>query len=95
VRYSHDPVISHDLVLEDHDLNEGAVIISVVISRRIHGVAIMFSMMAVVIKISAVVEKRIDILVLEWQNMSRVMVLVFINWNLYKKNIVRVLLSKR
>ena len=33
-------------------------------------------------------------LVLEWPNSSRVTVLVFVNWNLYKKNFFRVFLSK-
>jgi len=45
--------------------------------------------------ISAVKKKRIGVLVLEWHNRSRVMVLVFVNWNLYKKNFVQVFLSKR
>jgi len=44
--------------------------------------------------ISAVTKKRIGILVLEWLNRSRVMVLVFVNLNLYKKNFVQVFLSK-
>ena len=38
--------------------------------------------------ISEVTKKRIGVLVLEWPNMSRVEVLVFINWNLYKNNLV-------
>ena len=37
--------------------------------------------------ISAVTKKRIGVLVLEWPNRSRVIVLVFVNWNLYKKNL--------
>ena len=45
--------------------------------------------------ISTVTKKRIGVLVLEWPSRSRVMVLAFINWNLYKNNYVRVFLSKR
>ena len=44
---------------------------------------------------SVVTEKRIVVLVMEWHDRSRVMVFVFVNWNLYKKNFVRVFLSKR
>jgi len=44
--------------------------------------------------ISAGTKKRIGVLVLEWPNRSRVMVLGFVNSNLYKKNFVRVFLSK-
>ena len=45
--------------------------------------------------ISTMTKKRIGVLVLEWLSKSRVMVLVFFNWNLYKNNFVRVFLSKR
>jgi len=45
--------------------------------------------------ISGLMEKRIDVLVLEWPSRSRVIVLVFVNWNLYKNNFMRVFLSKR
>ena len=41
---------------------------------------------AVMKMISAMTKNRIGVLVLEWHNRSRVMVLVFVNWNLYKKN---------
>ena len=46
-------------------------------------------------KNSTVIKDRISVLVLEWHSKSRVMVLVFVNWNLYKKNYVQVFLSKR
>lgn len=40
-------------------------------------------------------DKKLGVLVLERSNRSRVLVLVFINWNLYKKKIFfRVFLSK-
>jgi len=45
--------------------------------------------------ISEMTKKRTGVLVLEWLSKSRVMVLVFVNWNLYKKNFVQVFLSKR
>ena len=41
----------------------------------------------VVMMISAMTKKRTSVLVLEWPNRSRVMVLVFVNWKLYKKNL--------
>ena len=37
--------------------------------------------------ISTMTKKRIGVLILEWPNRLRVMVLVFVNWNLYKKNL--------
>jgi len=60
-------------------------------NKDLVGVVVTTSMMM----ISVVTKKRIGVLVLEWYNRSRVMVLVFVNWNLYKKNFVRVFLSKR
>ena len=39
--------------------------------------------------ISEVTKKRIGVLVLKWPNRSRVVVLVFINWNLYKQNLCK------
>ena len=45
--------------------------------------------------IAATTQRRIGVLVLEEHIRSRVKVLVFVNWNLYKKNLVRGFLSKR
>ena len=45
--------------------------------------------------ILVVASKRICVLVLEWNSMPRVKVLVFVNWNLYKRNFLWVFLSKR
>jgi len=44
--------------------------------------------------ISTVTKNRISVLVLECPNRSRVMVLVFINWILYKNNLCGFCLSK-
>lgn len=46
----------------------------------VNGVAMMM--------ISAETKKRIGVLVLLWLNRSRFMVLVFVDWNIYKKNFV-------
>jgi hypothetical protein len=50
---------------------------------------------ATIMMISVVTRKKNGVLFLEWKRGSSVKVLVFINWNLYKKNCVQVFLSKR